>query len=122
MEILQVFPHTYAETVKGGGILEYVRNISERLARDHDVTVYATNAGKDFRRFEVINGVKVERFKRWAPNRAYFFSSDMFLRLRKAKFDVVHGHCYQAFPMHFSVLAKRKKLVVSAHFHGVGHT
>jgi glycosyltransferase involved in cell wall biosynthesis len=122
MKILHVFPHSYTRTARGGGILEYVRNISERLAKNHDVTVYATNAGRSFSRCETINGVKVERFRRFAPNRAYFFSLEMLLRLRKVEFDVVHGHCYQAFPLHFSVFAKRKKLVVSTHFHGVGHS
>jgi len=122
MEILQVFPHSYTETIRGGGIFEYVRNISERLAKKHDVTVCATNPGRDFPRCEVINGVRVERFRRLAPSRAYFLSFEMLLRLRKAEFDVVHGHCYQAFPMHFSALTKRKKLVVSPHFHGVGHS
>ena len=122
MKILQVFPHTYSSTVKGGGILEYVRSISERLAKNHDVTVYATNAGRSFSRLETINGVKIERFRRFAPNRAYFFSWEMLLKLRKVKFDVVHGHCYQAFPFHFSVFAKRKKFVASTHYHGVGHS
>jgi len=46
----------------------------------------------------------------------------MLLRLKKAEFDVVHGHCYHAFPMHFSALAKCKRFVVSTHFHGVGHS
>jgi len=105
----------------GGGVSVYVRNISERLAKRHDVTVFATNPG-DLPRFEIVNGVKVERFRRFAPGRAYFFSLDMLLRLKKAEFDVVHGHCYNAFPMHFSVLAKRRKLILSTHFHGVGHS
>ena len=122
MKILQVSPHSYTLAPKGGGILEYVRNISERLAKKHDVTVYATNPGRSFPRYETIEGVRVERFRRFAWNGAYFFSLDMLLKLRKVEFDVVHGHCYQAFPLHFSVLAKRKKFVVSTHFHGVGHS
>jgi glycosyltransferase involved in cell wall biosynthesis len=122
MKILQVFPHSYTSMTKGGGILEYVRNISERLGKKHDVTVYATNPGRSFSRYETINGVRVERFRRFAPNRSYFFSWEMLLRLRKSEFDIVHGHCYQGFPLHFSVLAKRKKFVASTHFHGVGHS
>jgi len=106
---------------RGGGVSVYVRNISERLAKRHDVTVFATNPG-DLPSFEILNGVKVERFKRFAPSGAYFFSLEMLLRLKKANFDVVHGHCYHAFPMHFSSFAKRRKFVVSTHFHGVGHS
>ena len=106
---------------RGGGISVYVRNISERLAKRHDVTVFATNPG-GLPRFEVINGVTVERFKRLAPGGAYFFSLDMLLRLRRVHFDVVHGHGYQAFPLHLSTLARRKKFIASTHYHGVGHS
>ena len=118
MRILQVYMGPYLAD-RGGGVSVYVRNISERLARRHDVTVFATNPG-GLPRFEVVNGVKVERFKRFAPSGAYFFSLNMLLRLRKAEFDVVHGHCYNAFPMHFSALAKRRRFVVSTHFGGGG--
>jgi len=120
MRILQVYMGPYVAD-RGGGVSVYVCNISERLARRHDVTVFATNPG-GLPRFEVMNGVKVERFKRYAPSGAYFFSLEMLLKLRKAEFDVVHGHCYHAFPLHFSALAKRKMFVVSTHFHGVGHS
>lgn len=105
----------------GGGVSVYVRNISERLAKRHDVTVFATMK-RGLPRFEVVNGVKVVRFRRYAPSGAYSFSWEMLLKLRKAEFDVVHGHCYHAFPAHFSAIAKRKKFVVSPHFHGVGHS
>lgn len=120
MRILQVYMGPYLPD-RGGGVSVYVRNISERLAKRHDVTVFATNPG-GLPRFEMVNGVKVERFRRLAPGRAYFFSLDMLLRLKRAQFDVVHGHCYHAFPMHFSALAKCKRFVVSTHFHGVGHS
>jgi glycosyltransferase involved in cell wall biosynthesis len=120
MRILQVYMGPYVED-KGGGVSAYVRNISERLAKKHDVTVFASwHPGLP--RFEVVKGVKVERFVRYAPGGAYSFTLEMPLRLRKVEFDVVHGHCYHALPMHFSVLAKRRKLVLSTHFHGVGHS
>ena len=99
----------------------YVRSISERLAENHDVTVFGTAPG-GLPRFEAINGVKVERFRRVAPGRAYFFSMDMLLRLRKVDFDVVHGHGYQSFPLHLSTFAKKRKFIASTHYHGVGHS
>ena len=119
MDILQVCPFSYDEP---GGVVEHIRNISERLARRHNVTVYATDSKSRSPRCEVINGVRVERFRRFAPSNAYFFSLEMFLTLAKADFDVVHAHCYHAFPLHFSTLAKRRKFVVTTHFHGVGHS
>lgn len=116
MKILQVCPHFYGGGI--GGVVEYVKNISERLVRHHDVTVFATDPRKNFPKFEVINGVKVERFRRLAPRKAYFFSLDMIIRLKDSEFDVVHGHCYQSFPLHFCELAKRNKFVISTHFSG----
>jgi len=103
MEILQVFPFSY-DAVEG--VSEHVKNISERLARRHNVTVYATNPGSSLPRYELSNGVKVERFRRYTPNDAFFFSWEMLLKLGKVKFDVVHAHGYHFFPMHFSALTK----------------
>jgi len=119
MKILQICPDSYAEA---GGISVHVRNISERLARKHDVTVYATKRSPRFPRYEFTNGVKVERFRCYAPSDAYFFSWEMLLRLRKVEFDVVHGHGYHSFPLHFSPLVKCEKFVATTHFHGVGHS
>lgn len=119
MEILQVCPFSLAGV---GGVSEHVRNISERLARRHNVTVYATMPRSRLPRHELSHGVKVERFERYAPNDAYFFSLDMLLKLRKVEFDVVHAHCYHCFPMHFSYLAKYERFVATPHFHGIGHS
>ncbi|MEM3702978.1 MAG: glycosyltransferase family 4 protein [Candidatus Bathyarchaeia archaeon] len=119
MNILQVCPDFYVEV---GGISVHIQNISERLARKHDVTVYATTDGSRFPRYELKNGVRVERFKCYSPSNSYFFSWEMLLRMRKVKFDIVHGHGYHAFPLHFSTVAKCDKFVVTPHFHGVGHS
>jgi glycosyltransferase involved in cell wall biosynthesis len=119
VNILQICPDSYGIS---GGVSAHVRNISERLAKNHNVTVYATNARSTYPWFELTNGVRIERFGCLAPNDAYFFSPDMLLRLREVKFDVVHAHGYHAFPMHFSPLAKCGKLIITPHFHGVGHT
>jgi glycosyltransferase involved in cell wall biosynthesis len=120
MRILQVGPGSYE--IAWGGLPEHIRNISERLAKKHDVTVYATNRGGMLPRYELASGVKVERFKRYAPSGAYFFSLEMALRMRKVEFDIVHAHSYHGLPMHFASLAKCKKLVVSTHFHGTAHS
>jgi len=119
MRILQVCQDSYGET---GGISIHVRNISERLARRHNVTVYAANYGSRLPKLEWKNSVRVERFDCLAPSNAYFLSIEMLLRMRKTDFDVVHAHGYHAFPMHFASLAKCDKFVVTTHFHGVGHS
>jgi glycosyltransferase involved in cell wall biosynthesis len=119
MRILQVCQDSYGET---GGISVHVRSISERLAKKYDVTVYAADCESRYPRFELRNGVKVERFKCYAPSNAYFFSLEMLLRMRRVEFDVVHAHGYHGLPMHLAGFAKCSKFVVTTHFHGVGHS
>jgi glycosyltransferase involved in cell wall biosynthesis len=119
MNILQVCPVPFG--TPEGGIAEYVNNVSEFLAMKHNVTVYGTNPGQTFPRKECIDGVRVERFQHYCLDGAYSFSIELPLRLRKSKFDVIHGHGYHSFPLHFCPLAKGK-FIASTHFHGHGHT
>ena len=120
MNILQICPGSYK--LGRGGISEHVINISERLAKNHNVTVFATNPQGNLPIREIINNVNIERFRRYAPSGAYFFSPEMILRLRSLNCDIVHGHGYSAFPMHYSTLVKYNKLIVTTHYHGAGHT
>ena len=117
MKILQVTPRYYPTSVA-----EHVRNISERLAREHQVTVFAGDSTGKLPREERINGVLVRRFKSFSPGDAYHLSLEMAKELRKSEFDIVHGHNYHAFPLYFSRYAKRDKFVVTPHYHGHGHT
>jgi len=120
MRILQVYP--ISMKVRGSGVGEHVWNIAVRLARRHEVTLFGLNPRGKYPRFEIVDGVKVERFMHFYPSDSYFFSLELPLRLRQVEFDVVHAHGYHAFPMHFAALAKCKKFVVTTHFHGEGHS
>src|SRR4030043_248311 len=86
MKILQICPDPYGLS---GGILVHVQNISERLAKNHDVTVYGTNHGSRYPRYELRNGVKIERFDCIAPSEAYYLSLEMLLRLRKTRSNTI---------------------------------
>jgi len=120
MKILHVCSADY---ILGGGISEYVRNISERLALRNEVTVFAGNRTGRLPSYEVKNGVTVVRFRSYAPSGAYIFSLELPIMLSKAKFDVVHAHNYHAFPIHVAAaLNKYSKFVISPCFHGSGHT
>jgi glycosyltransferase involved in cell wall biosynthesis len=119
MDILQVCPVYYPHV---GGTEDHVRNISERLARKHEVVVFTTDPTSKLPEEEVINGVRVRRFKAFAPDEAYYFSPGMLRAIKKSKFDIVHGHDFHALPLFFSRYAKCKKLVVTPHYHGAGHT
>ena len=105
-----------------GGVAQHVKNISERLARKHEVTVFTHNYRGMLPREERIHGVLVKRFKSFSPNAAYHLSFEMLNELRKSEFDIVHGHNYHALPLYFSRYAKRKKFVVTPHYHGHGYT
>lgn len=105
-----------------GGIAEHVKNISERLARKHEVTVFTHNYRGLLPKEEKIHGVLVRRFRSFSPYAAYHFSPTMIRELRKSEFDIVHGHGYHALPLYFSRYAKRKRFVVTTHYHGHGHT
>lgn len=119
MRILQVCPDSYVEV---GGISAHVRSISERLAKRHDVTVFATNDGGLEPWNETVKGVKVRRFRCFAPDNSYFLTLDMPLQLLREKLQIVHAHGYHQFPLHLSTLAKADRFIVTPHFHGVGHS
>jgi glycosyltransferase involved in cell wall biosynthesis len=42
--------------------------------------------------------------------------------LKKAEFDIVHGHNYHALPLYFARNARAKKFIVTPHYHRYGHT
>jgi len=119
VEILQVC-HRYSPAI--GGVEEHVRNISERLAREHTVTVFACDSSGRLAKKDQLNGVLIRRFKSFSPNDAYHISIEMLMELRRSEFDVVHGHCYHALPLLFSKYAGRQKFIVTPHYHGQGQT
>jgi len=119
MKILQVSSGYYPLI---GGVEEHVRNISERLAREHKVTVFTTAPSGKLPRDEELGGVQVRRFKSFSPGNAYHLSLEMLSKLRRSEFDIVHGHNYHAFPLYFCQYARRRKFVVTPHYHGHGHT
>ena len=119
MKILQVSPGYFPAV---GGVEEHVRNISERLAREHEVTVFATDPSGKLPKEEEINGVLVRRFKSFSPQNAYHVSFKMLGELRRSESDIVHGHGYHAFPLFFSRYARRKRFVVTPHYLGHGST
>ena len=119
MRILQVCPKYYPSI---GGVEQHVRNISERLAQEHEVTVFTCDPSEQLPREEILNGVKIRRFHSFSPQDAYHISFGMLNELHRSSFDVVHGHSYHAIPLFFSRYAKRKRFIITAHYHGHGST
>jgi len=118
---------------KIGGVEYVVKSVAERLVKkDHEVVVIAGEPHSQKPSEEFINGVKVIRWPTWSPNGAYHVPK------RMSKFkeelvglaedaDIIHVHSFHAV---FTVLAglkvkeknPDKKLVVTGHYHGGGHT
>ena len=122
MKILEVCL-TYGTHI--GGVTEHVRNISERLSRYHEVEVCATDPTGKMLGEKILNGIKVKRFKSWAPNGVYYFSGELkrYLMKNSDEYNVVHAHSYHAFPALYAAQSKgTNKLVFSPHYHGGGHT
>ena len=123
MRIAQVCPR-YPPYI--GGVETHVQELSERLVRrGFEVAVLTTDSGRGLAKSETLNGVKVRRFWAWAPGEAYYFSGSLryFLAAHASDFDVVHAHCYHAFPALYAAQAMgSNRLVFTSHYHGVGHT
>jgi glycosyltransferase involved in cell wall biosynthesis len=121
-KILHVCP-SYNPSI--GGVEEHVKNIVERLAEKHDVSVFTTTTSKTLPKNEIINGVRIKRCQAWSPNEAYYFSRELRRNLVKhsGDFDIVHAHNYHAFPALYAERAKKEnKFVFTPHYHGEGHT
>jgi glycosyltransferase involved in cell wall biosynthesis len=119
MRVLQVC-HKYHPYI--GGVEELVKKVSERLARDYAITVFTCDPSGKLPKEEEINGVSIRRFKSFSRDDAYHISLEMKRALERCNFDVVHGHNYHAFPLHFCRYVKNCRLVISPHYHGHGHT
>jgi len=109
-----------------GGVETHVAEISTRLIRNGLlIQVLTTDPSGLLPKEENIMGVKVRRFKSWAPNEAYYFSPSLkkYLKKNSSQFDIVHAHGYHSFPALYAAQAKGKnKLVFTPHYHGSGHT
>ena len=121
MKIAQVCPRYFPYI---GGVETNVKEISERLVLvNHDVEVITTDPSGKLRKKDIINGVKVTRFKSFAPGEAYYFAPQICLYLMNHSYDVIHAHSYHALPAFFAALSERnKQFVFSPHYHREGHT
>jgi len=125
MKIAQVcltyYPHI-------GGVETHVKEISERLVKKgYEVKILATYPSERLPKEEEMSGVKIKRFKSFAPNKVYNLPyPNMLLDLSKEQADIIHAHNIHA-PTTFTAyiahsLHKKPKFVVSPFYHGKGHT
>jgi len=123
VRIIQVCPRFLPAI---GGVETHVYEIAKRLSKDNEVLVYTTDPSGKLPAEENIGGIKIKRFKSYAPNESYFFSPQLYFALKKESCDILHLHSYQAFPAFLAYLAmnekQRKKLIVTPHYHPKGGT
>jgi glycosyltransferase involved in cell wall biosynthesis len=121
LKIAQICPR-YSPDI--GGVETHVKEISERLVNSgHKVEVITTDPTGRLNKQETINGVKVVRFRSFAPRNAYYLAPQVLFYLRNRKYDVIHMHSYHALPALFAALGKGpEKLVFTPHYHRSGHT
>ena len=121
MKIAQICPR-YSPDI--GGVETHVKEISERLVKaGHDVEVITTDPTGKLRTREIINGVRVIRFRSFAPGNAYYFAPQIYTYLKKHDYDIIHAHSYHAFPAFFASLSRHSgKFVFTPHYHRHGHT
>ena len=117
--------HTYPPYV--GGLSNVTENLSKKLAKmGHEVTVITLDVDGNLPRKEEIDGVKIKRFKGYAPFQAYFCPSPSAIEyLRRVKADVIHVHNIGALLVPATWWAIKDRLqnltyVVSPHHHRAG--
>ena len=121
MRIAYVTAH-YAPFV--GGVESHVIQIAKRVAKEHGVVVLTHQERPPLPSEELIDGVRVLRFRVPVASRNYAISPGLVghLRSHTGRCDVVHAHGYHALPALFAALTKRAPLVFTPHYHGTGHS
>jgi glycosyltransferase involved in cell wall biosynthesis len=117
IRILYVCPKYFPRI---GGSAVHVKNIAERLAKTHKVSVFVPNPIKNLPREEEINGVKIRRFKCLAPDDSYYLSPSLSIAARETRADILHIHGYYDLTPPLTILLKRKdqKCVFTLHSSG----
>lgn len=117
MKIAQV-THRYAPNI--GGIETHVKEISERLAMDHDVEVITADLTPALDKTETLNEVTITRFSSITWGNAVYFSPSIRSYLEKNRFDIIHAHNYHAMPALSASRAAGGNFIFTPHYHGRG--
>lgn len=120
LRVLLVTPR-YAPWI--GGVESHVQHLAAGLRGLGVGLEVATTGGGPA--VEVIDGVTVRRFAAFAPGGNYHISPELFRFVRRSadRFDIIHAHSYHSLTSLVAALgASRTQMVVTTHYHGVGHS
>ncbi|MEM0266108.1 MAG: glycosyltransferase family 4 protein [Archaeoglobaceae archaeon] len=120
MKIAYVTPRFFPDI---GGVETHVYELAKRM-KEFEVEVLTTDPSGKLPKFEEIEGIKVRRFKSYAPSNAYFFSNELrrFLKKHAKDYDLIHAHNFHALPALYAGLSNPKIFVFTPHYHGHGHS
>ncbi|MDI9645880.1 MAG: glycosyltransferase family 4 protein [Archaeoglobales archaeon] len=120
MKIAYVTPRFYPYI---GGVETHVYELAKRM-KEFEVEVLTTDPSGKLAKFEEIEGIKVRRFKSYAPSNAYFFSNELrrFLKRHAEDYDLIHAHNFHALPALYAGLSNPRVFILTPHYHGHGHS
>lgn len=104
-----------------GGIETHVKEISERLSNSHEVIVYTLVKDGQLVGDEMINGVRVKRFKSLGLDYSAEVPPRSLLReVKKFDPDIIHSHSAHTSLPYFAskIKCSRAKFIVSPHYQG----
>jgi len=110
--------HRYFPNV--GGIETHVRELAERLSKDHVVEVLTADLAPSLKSTEVLNGVKITRFSSLKWGNTVYYTPRIQSYLEKNRFGIIHAHNYHALPALSAAKAVDNNLVFTPHYHGTG--
>jgi glycosyltransferase involved in cell wall biosynthesis len=122
MRVLMVSPRYFPHC---GGLEQHVERLAAcAIEAGIEVAVATQDANGRLRSFEQCDGVDVLRFPWRGPSWPLAVSPELhrWLRVNARFFDVVHAHGYHATPALLAALSRPRRLIVTPHYHGTGHS
>lgn len=89
------------------------------MQKGYEIEVLTTDPTGNLPNDETFNGIRIRRFRSFAPNGNYYFSRRLrtYLSTNSSNYDIVHAHNYHAFPALYTAKSKNKKLIFTPHYH-----
>jgi glycosyltransferase involved in cell wall biosynthesis len=124
MKILIISPG-YPPARLIGGVEIHVRELAERLAKDNNVEVYTMDGVTISAKKDILNGVKVIRFKPIALGKTILRipPPQMLHSIRNSGADIIHAHnLHTLVPFFASLGSKKSQFVITPHYAGTNST
>ncbi|MBM3282101.1 MAG: glycosyltransferase family 4 protein [Candidatus Diapherotrites archaeon] len=113
MRIVFVCPGTLRRNT--AGVEQSVYYLAQYLKKEgHEVEVYCVPHENPAGRV-TYDGLSLTEFPGFSPNRAFYFSWELYRTLRESHHDIIHAYGYNSLPTMLAVLAKKnnEKLIIT---------